>query len=226
MLSIKRFLALLLVLPGLVWAGSNEIRFELNDMPGNWFKNTTGPVAGAGSLGVGAPGVRVKFGMDSNTVHTMTSLLYPKGARNMPFDTDAQRGSAEVQLTTPGLYVFVCQVHPFMLGAVIVDDPATEGLDLGDNITLANGITVPTSSDLATRLLRGFLVLTEPGNWQNFASGKPWHINYPNVNVRTDSGVVNLAKVLTARYGNDTSLPKLLTPAQQGVGGSVGQYPV
>ncbi|MDV6345183.1 copper oxidase [Nitrosomonas sp. Is37] len=218
MSSIKHFLALLLVLPGLVWAGSNEIRFELNDMPGNWFRNINGPVAGSGSLGVGTPGVRVKFGMDSETVHTMTSLLFPKGAKNMPFDTDAQRGSAEVVLTTPGLYVFVCQVHPFMLGAVIVDDPATEGLDLGDNITLANGITVPTSSDLATRLLRGFLVLTEPDNWQNFASGAPWHINYPNVDVRIDSGVVNLAEVLTARYDNDTSLPALLTPTQQGVG--------
>ncbi|SDY11628.1 copper oxidase [Nitrosomonas sp. Nm33] len=218
MSSIKHFLALLLVLPGLVWAGSNEIRFELNDMPGNWFRNINGPVAGSGSLGVGTPGVRVKFGMDSETVHTMTSLLFPKGAKNMPFDTDAQRGSAEVELTTPGLYVFVCQVHPFMLGTVIVDDPATEGLDLGDNVTLANGITVPTSSDLATRLLRGFLVLTEPDNWQNFASGKPWHINYPNVDVRTDSGVVNLAEVLTARYDNDTSLPALLTPTQQGVG--------
>ncbi|SDY11653.1 copper oxidase [Nitrosomonas sp. Nm33] len=222
MFTIKHFLTLLVVLSGLVvWAGltsSNEIRFELNDMPGNWFRNTNGPVAGSGSLGIGTPGVRVKFGMDSDTVHTMTSLLFPKGAQNMPFDTDAQKGSAEVELTTPGLYVFVCQVHPFMLGTVIVDDPATEGLDLGDNVTLANGITVPTSSDLATRLLRGFLVLTEPGNWQNFASGKPWHINYPNVNVRTDSGVVNLAEVLTARYGNDITLPALLTPSQQGVG--------
>lgn len=218
MLSIKRFLVLLLVLPGLAWAGSNEISFELNDGPGNWFRNTNGPVAGSGSLGVGTPGVKVKFGRNSDTVHTMTSLLYPKGAKNMPFDTDAQKGGEQVQLTTPGLYVFFCQIHPFMLGAVIVDDPATEGLDLGDNITLVNGITVPTSSDLATRLLRGFLVLTEPGNWQNFTSEAPWHINYPDVNVRIDSGVVNLAEVLKARYGNDTTLPTLLTPPQQGVG--------
>ena len=39
-----------------------------------------------------------------------------------------------------------------MLAAVVVDDPATPGLDLGDSITLANGATIPTSSDLATRL--------------------------------------------------------------------------
>lgn len=99
----------------------------------------------------------------------MTSLLYPTDARNMPFDTPPQNGSERVRLTTPGLYVFFCQMHPFMPSAVIVDDPDTPGLDLGDSITLINGITVPRSSDLTTRLLRGFLVLAEPINWQNFA---------------------------------------------------------
>lgn len=214
MIRIKYLLALLLIMPGLGWA----VTFELNDGPGRWFRNADGPVAGVGSLGVGTPGVEVRFKGDSNTVHTMTSLLYPTGASNMPFDTPPQKGSEEVVLTTPGLYVFFCQVHPYMLGAVIVDDPATEGLDLGESVTLINGIAVPTSSDLATRLLRGFLVLTEPGNWQNFASADPWHIDYPSVPVRITGGaVVNLADVLTLRYGNDTALPALLT-APPGVG--------
>ncbi|GJL76976.1 copper oxidase [Nitrosomonas sp.] len=208
-----------LLLPNLAWGGGGDrIRFELNDGPGNWFRNANGPVAGSGSLAIGKPGIEIDFRRDdSNTVHTMTSLLYPTGARNMPFDTPPQKGSERVKLTTPGLYVFFCQVHPFMLGAVIVDDPDTQGLDLGDSITLINGITVPTSSDLATRLLRGFLVLTEPSNWQNFSSGTPWHINYPDVDIRIDIGTVNLAAVLNARYGNDTPLPSLLT-ALPGVG--------
>ena len=212
---------ILMILPGLVWAkgGDRRITFELNDGPGNWYRNANGPVAGLGSLGVGTPGVEVVFTRDdSNTVHTYTSLLYPTGARNMPFDTDPQKGSESVTLRTPGLYVFFCQVHPYMLGAVIVDDPNTEGLDLGETITLINGITVPTSSDLATRLLRGFMVLTEPGNWQNFSSSDPWHINYPSVPVRITGGaVIDLATVLNARYGNDTALPPLLTPSP-GVG--------
>jgi DNA-binding beta-propeller fold protein YncE len=205
----------MLIFPGLISAasGNNRVIFELNDGPGHWFRNAAGPVAGSGSLGVGTPGVEVQFKGESNTVHTMTSLLYPTGAANMPFDTDPQKGSAEVELTTPGLYVFFCQIHPYMLGAVVVDNPKTEGLDLGENITLINGITVPTSSDLATRLLRGFFILTEPSNWQNFASAKRWHVSYPNVNVRIAGGaVVNLPQVLNARYGNDTELPTLLTP--------------
>lgn len=203
-----------MMLPGMVWAGgSNRITFELNDGPGNWFRNAGGPVAGLGSLGVGTPGVEVVFTGDSNTVHTMTSLIYPTGARSMPFDTDPQKGSESITLLTPGLYVFFCQIHPYMLGAVIVDNPNTKGLDLGESITLINGIQVPTSSDLATRLLRGFMVLTEPGNWQNFAASDPWHINYPSVQVRITGGaVVDLAKVLTVRYGNDTALPSLMIP--------------
>ena len=201
--------------------GSDQARieFDLTDQPGAWYRSTAGPIAGSNSLAVGTPGVEVKFSGASHTVHTMTSLLFPTGAANMPFDTNAQKGSAEVVLQTPGLYVFVCKIHPYMLGAVIVDDPATPGLDLGENITLVNGITVPTSSDLATRLLRTFFIATNPGNWQNFASAAPWHITYPSVDVRITGGaVVNLAAVLSARYGNDLTLPPLFNPATPGVG--------
>jgi hypothetical protein len=104
----------------------------------------------------------------------------------MPFTTDPRKGGDSVTLTTPGLYVFTCSIHPYMFGAVIVDDRATTGLDLGNNITLLNGITVPTSSDLATRLLRTFFIANNPANWQNYASGAPWHVTYPNVDVRVD----------------------------------------
>ncbi|QPD04257.1 MAG: Copper oxidase [Candidatus Nitrospira kreftii] len=81
-----------------------------------------------------------------------------------------------------------------------------------------NGITVPTSSDLATRLLRTFFIATHPANWQNYGSGTPWHITYPDVDVRVDIGVVNLPAVLNARYGNDISLQAPFNPATAGVG--------
>lgn len=199
--------------------GDNRVEFTLTDEPGRWFRSDRGPVAGTHSLAVATPGVEVEFKGGSHTVHTMTSLLFPAGAAGMPFDTEATKGSRDVVLRTPGLYVFVCKIHPYMLGAVIVDDPRTAGLDLGEQITLVNGLTVPTSSDLATRLLRTFFIATNPSNWQNHASSAPWHITYPNVNVRITGGaVVNLPAVLNARYGNDTKLPPLFNPAVPGVG--------
>ncbi|MBI2882578.1 MAG: copper oxidase, partial [Candidatus Methylomirabilis oxyfera] len=196
-----------------------DTEFAITDEPGRWFKNIAGPIGGTQSLAVTQPGGRVKFSFqNSNTVHTVTSLIFPTGAKGMPFDTPPSKSGADLVLSTPGLYVFVCKVHPYMFAAVIVDDPNTAGLDLGNSITLVNGITVPTSSDLATRLLRTFFIATNPANWQDRRSSLPWHITYPNVDVRVDIGVVNLPAVLNARYGNDTTLPALTNPATPGVG--------
>lgn len=198
-------------------AGDGEVEFRLTDNPAYWF-DTGSAVAGTRSLAVASPGVRVKFSGDSNTVHTRTSLIYPTGAANMPFNTEPRKGGDDVTLTTPGLYVFTCSIHPYMFGAVIVDDPKTSGLDLGSSISLINGITVPTSSDLATRLLRTFFIATNPANWQNYANNAPWHVTYPDVDVRVDIGVVNLPAVLNARYGNDITLEALKKPTTPAVG--------
>jgi DNA-binding beta-propeller fold protein YncE len=107
-----------------------------------------------------------------------------------------------------------------MLGAVIVDNPATKGLDLGEQITLIDGPTVPTTSDLATRLLRTFFIATNPSNWQDLtASSGVWRVTYPSVDVRLAGGAVaNLAAVLSERYGNDLPLPRLFNPTTPGVG--------
>ena len=199
-------------------AGDNEVEFKVTDNPGRWF-DTGSAVAGNRSIAIAKPGVRVKFSGDSNTVHTRTSLIFPTGAAGMPHnDTKHSDGGDDVTLTTPGLYVFFCSIHPYMFGAVIVDDPNTTGLDLGSSISLINGITVPSSSDLATRLLRTFFIATNPANWQDYASNKPWHVTYPDVDVRVDSGVVNLPAVLNARYGNDIQLAALENPKTPAVG--------
>ncbi len=91
-------------------------------------------------------------------------------------------------------------------------------MDLGSSISLINGITVPSSSDLVIRLLRTFFIATNPANWQNYASNKPWHVTYPNVDVRVDIGVVNLPAVLNARYGNEVNLEALSDPVIPAVG--------
>lgn len=202
-----------------VQASDPRIIFELTDEPGAWFRNAAGPVAGFQSLAVATPGTEVRFTGKSNTVHTRTSLIFPTGAINMPFDTAPRKGSDEVVLHTPGLYVFTCKIHPYMFGAVIVDTPGTPGLDLGESISLVNGITIPTSSDLATRLLRTFFIATHPANWEDYSSSAPWHITYPNVDVRITGGAVaNLEAVLSARYGNDLPKAALFNPATAAVG--------
>lgn len=200
-----------------VFAGGNQVNFVLTDIPGRWF-DTGSAIAGNRSIAVAAPGVQVNFSGNSNTVHTRSSLIYPTGATGMPFNTEPKKGGDSLTLTTPGLYVFTCSIHPYMFGAVIVDDSATSGLDLGSSLTLINGITVPSSSDLATRLLRTFFIATNPANWQDYAKNTPWHITYPNVDVRVDIGVVNLPAVLNARYGNDIPLSALQNPATPAVG--------
>ena len=216
-------------LGGLVHA-AGIVNFIATDDVGPWFQCVgAGCVqAGTQSLAVVGPGtdVRITVGSETNTVHTFTSLLYPAGAQHMPFDQPAafRAGNRSVTLNNPGLYVFVCKVHPFMLAATIVDDPATAGLDLGENVSLVNGITVPTSSDLATRLLRAFWLITNPANYQDHNPATnpslTWTINYPaDVPVRITGGaVVDLKTTLEARYGNNLPLAAPFTPAQKGVG--------
>lgn len=211
------------------------VTFIVSDEPAGWFRSARGgalsPVTHTKSLEIVPPGSSVNFVMsDTNGVHTITSLLWPSEAGNnnhpggdhfmIPFDeTKAYRGGGIVQLNVPGLYVFTCKIHPFMFAAVIVDDPATDGLDLGNTIDLVSGIkNLPTSSDLATRLVRTFFVATTPSNWQDFTSTNPWHVAYPNVDVVTDAGKLSLVSVLEARYGQDIELAPLFKPTTPGVG--------
>jgi len=209
---------------------ASVVNFIATDEPGPWFECVgNGCVkAGTQSLAVVQPNTTVKItvGNETNTVHTFSSLLFPTGASHMPFDQRSafRASSRTVNLKDPGLYVFVCKVHPFMLAATIVDDPATPGLDLGENISLVNGINVPTSSDLATRLLRAFWLITNPANYQDHNPATnpslTWTINYPaGVPVRITGGtVVDLKNTLEARYGNNLPIAGPVTPATPGVG--------
>ena len=199
------------------------VSFEAGDRPGNFFScsNTAnsksigcvpGSIGGAQqrSLAVIAPGETVgfpTFSAEASTIHTALSLLWPTGATHdadLPFATHpfkaaidflnpAPGGVATVKLNTPGLYVFICDIHVYMFATVIVDDPSTAvdhadnlvpglGLDLGKSITLVNGITVPTASDLALRLVRTNFMITDPDNWKDY-NKTDWQPKYPPVPV-------------------------------------------
>ncbi len=217
--------------------GPGLVTFEVTDVPGSHFRSTRGEtlsgITHTQSLEIIPPESSVHFIMsDTNGVHTITSLIWPSEAsdenmggdsRRIPFDQiKPYKGGGIVKLSTPGLYVFTCKVHPYMFAGVIVDDPATEGLDLGDTINIAGGLNnIPTSSDLATQLLKLFFVSTTEKNWQDYTSNGPWTVAYPEVSVRTDLGPLNLSDVLIARYHNgDNSVPltALFNPEVPGVG--------
>jgi plastocyanin len=212
------------------------VTFEISDEPGSWFRSARSdalaPITKTRSLEVMSPGSSAHFVMsDTNAVHTITTLLWPSDADQgeqhaIPFDqTAAYRGGAIVKLDTPGLYVFTCKIHPYMFGAVIVDDPSTTGLDLGTKVDMVTGLKdLPTISDLATRILRTFFVATTQENWQDYTSAAPWTISYPDVPVAIgdlDGNVVDnlpLKVVLEARYGQDIALDPLSNPEMPGVG--------
>lgn len=144
------------------------------------------------SLAVINPGETVLFGMkDSQTKHTITTLIYPDGSDRLGgngilnaaddalgtdmshFDTQLGiRGSAMLTdkdgvptgLDTPGLYVFVCKIHPYMFSAVIVDDPNTN-LFIG-GVTDESGDPIPEDELVPFPLLDlsdNLVVLTRTG---------------------------------------------------------------
>jgi DNA-binding beta-propeller fold protein YncE len=201
--------------------------FHLTDNPASWM-DAGADIGGTRSLMIAQPGDTVRFdvGASTNTVHTTTSLLWPTGAASMPFNQPhAYRGQQEVVLTTPGAYVFVCRLHPFVLGAVIVDDPATPGLDIGRTITLLNGVTLPGASDLAFQLLRVFFLITNPQNYQVFTrTGSIWDPVYPAVPVLAYDGLGNPVEIpdlnagFHAYFHEPVVLPPATPPTQQGVG--------
>ena len=214
---------------GFASGAGNVHTFLLTDNPGNWF-DAGAEIAGTRSLAVAAPGDTVRFTVappESQELHTATSLLWPTGAANMPFtQPKAFRGTVETQLSTPGLYVFLCKLHPFMLGATVVDDPATPELDLGETVTLASGPTIPTASDLALRLVRAFFVITNPANYQKYSasSDTTWDPSYPPVPVLAADqngnpvSVANLDAFLGGYFHEPVTLPKATAPSEKGVG--------
>jgi DNA-binding beta-propeller fold protein YncE/plastocyanin len=236
------------------------VTFEATDDPGSWFEcATTGTtksigcvpesVAGTGqkSLAVLQPGETVAFVSKgrANTLHTAVSLMIPTGVAFFdigdPLVPPVMGGnsapSTPLTLTTPGLYVFFCDIHPYMFAAVIVDDPkTTNGLDLGLTVDLPhvspggltaspNGVTgLPTASDLVLRLVHTFFVATNPHNWQDYRQAS-WNPSYPPVPVlaSSDGHTENVfVPDLNAFFHTHFSEPKALSapihPTHPGVG--------
>lgn len=166
---------LALAAPGAVHARAADT-FTLTDEPGNWFRSeTTGtPVS------VVSPGDRVDFRIDgccTDTRHTATLLLKPAGSRAALDQDHPQKGSLSVRLDVPGVYLFVCKVHPYMTAVVAVKDENGDvppvsadvlpflrhlGVDSLDAGTVLSVINTVAPDDDAKR-----------SKWDLFAAGDP-----------------------------------------------------
>lgn len=93
----------------------------LTDEPGNWFKssnsNTSVSIINAGQ------GIDFKISnCCTNTRHTVTLLIKPENS-NLVLDQDhSQKGTISATFDVPGVYVFICKIHPYMTGVVAVRD--------------------------------------------------------------------------------------------------------
>ncbi|WP_020574263.1 hypothetical protein [Actinopolymorpha alba] len=150
---------------------------DLSDLPvGVELEDLLGDLRGQLQTGLTLP-VTATFKIaqpEAAALHTVTSLIWPTGAKGFPIDqTGATSGTIEMQLDKPGLYAFACKIHPYMLGAVVVDDPLTVGLDFGKRLSVnSRGLDVPSNADIIAQLVQKFFTITSPGNWQKFSNSK------------------------------------------------------
>jgi plastocyanin len=239
------------------------VTFDVTDEAGHWFDlGSANTLAGTQSLAIVKPGDKVAFlqtksihgpnGAGPSRVesfHTVTSLIWPATATAAErIDQDkANKDDHEVTLNAPGLYVFVCKLHPYMLAGVIVDDPDTKtaagapAFDIGDNLHLF-GVThtadvrqaadatkaFTSNSNLGLRLLRAFFVVTSPTNWKDYSKvGQAYKPSYPPVAVKVNpvgalplpNGVVpDLNVALQGAFDGETIPTVTKKPTIDGIG--------
>ena len=211
------------------------LSFHLSDQPAHWYDNGRTDLEGilhTRSLSAAVAGVPTKVKFDigepyTSQTHTVSSIVWPVGAKGVPFVQQGSfAGQTEFELSEPGLYVFQCRVHPYMLGAVVNDDPATPGADLGKKVHWIDGTEMPTSADEILFIVEKFFIVTEPANWQYYSAdhATTWDPQFPAVPVLTYNadGSPNLISNLNDFYHQKYHLPQTLNPPtkpdEQGVG--------
>ena len=174
---------------------------------------------------VKGPPVTVTFKVDpseSEGLRNPMGLIAPEGAQNFPYEEPkgAFFGERSIQLTEPGLYAFADMVSPYMLGAVVVDDPLTLGLDFGKNLQInSRDLTVPSNSDIVQRLVNAFFNITNPNNWQQFKPNEEtsWNPIQPPAPILQydEAGNPVLIPNLDAYFDKKFKYPRTLAPGDK-----------
>jgi YVTN family beta-propeller protein len=210
----------------------SPITFKVKDDASYWFDHENKElekVLHSRSLGAGVGPTTIKMSINEPNVeeaHTVTFVTWPEGAKNMPFDSGGVTGDVSVNLETPGLYAWQCVIHPYMLGAVVIDDPTTPGADFGKKLQWIDGTAIPTSADEVMKVVHSFFIITEPANWQIYAADKEteWNPQYPAAPIMTykEDGSPHLIPNLNDHFHQLFQEPKKLSPpkapSEPGVG--------
>lgn len=210
----------------------SPLTFHLSDESSYWYDNGRPDLEGvlhtrSLTAGVGPTTVNFEIGEPyTSENHTVSSIIWPEGAKNMPFEQQgAQQGELSVDLSTPGLYAFQCRVHPYMLGATVIDDPATPGADFGPKLRWIDGTVMPSSSHEILSIVRSFFIVTEPANWQHYADHDTlWDPSYPAAPILThnEDGSPNLIPNLDTFYQEmfhePVTLKAPVAPKEPGIG--------
>lgn len=121
--TLSRFLlvtVLFFCLTQIIHAGAADT-ITLTDDPGNWFKSSKSGT----SVSIIKLGQSIDFKISNcctNTRHTVTLLIKPENS-DLALDQDhSKNGTISATFNIPGVYVFICKVHPYMTGVVAVKD--------------------------------------------------------------------------------------------------------
>ena len=176
--------------------------------------------------------VTVNFTVDpseSQGLREPMGLIAPAGAPGFPWmQKEAFYGTESIQLTEPGLYAWADGISPYELGAVVVHDPLTLGIEFGKTLQVnSRNLVVPSNSDIINRLVNTFFNITNPGNWQHYLKDGENSFNPtdPPVPILENDAAGNpvLLPNLDAYFDQKFGYPKTLVkgdqlPATPGVG--------
>jgi YVTN family beta-propeller protein len=166
----------------------------------------------------------------SEGIRNPMGLIAPAGAAGFPYEdpNGAFFGTRTIELTEPGLYAFADMVAPYMLGAVVVDDPLTIGLDFGEKLQVAGrNVTVPSNADIIQRLVNAFFTITVPENWQVYSETEDvdWNPTLPPAPILQydEQGDPFLIPNLDAYYDDYFGFPKKLSQLKKPMTPGVGE---